>query len=208
MKIRALSLVALLFAATLPLSADEISPAGKKLAAFLDSLNVEQHWLAGVHVDWKTGEPDGKPVSATGHHTHCSAFAAAACERLQIYLLHPPEHGQLLLANAQFDWLGAKGAGEGWTPVKTEIEAQHLANRGEIVVAVFKNPDNKSPGHIAIVRPSEKSEALIKTEGPQEIQAGLHNHNSATLKEGFSAHPGAFEKHEILFFAHVVEKIP
>jgi hypothetical protein len=208
MKIRALSFVALLFIAALPLSADEISPAGKKLAAFLDSMNVEQCWLAGVHVDWKTGEPDGKPVSATGHHTHCSAFAAAACERLHIYLLRPPEHGQLLLANAQYDWLSAKGTSEGWSPVKTQIEAQRFANRGKIVVAVLKNSDNKLPGHIAIVRPADKSEALIKTEGPEVTQAGLHNHNSATLKEGFSAHPGAFEKNEIIFFEHAVEKLP
>jgi len=84
-----------------------ISPDSRQLLAFLDSLQVEQHWPAGWHVNWRTGEPVHQTEKPT---SYCSAFAAAAAHRLGIYLLRPPEHPQVLLANAQFDWLQSQGA--------------------------------------------------------------------------------------------------
>src|SRR5436305_802046 len=77
----------------------EITAAGQNLASVLDSMNVEALWIANQHVNWETGEPDrGAEYEGPGKHTHCSAFAAAASKQLGVYLLHPPEHGQLLLA--------------------------------------------------------------------------------------------------------------
>jgi hypothetical protein len=185
----------------------EITPAGQKLAATLDSMNVEQHWLAGQHVNWLSGDPSNSVnhVEVTkGGSTHCSAFAAAAGNKLGIYLLHPPEHSDLLLASAQQDWLEGAGAAQGWKPVKTPVEAQSLANKGEFVVVTYKSPDPKKPGHIAIVRPSEKSDADIAAEGPQIIQAGKHNYISTNVKEGFKNHPGAFENNEVRYFVHTI----
>ena len=185
--------------------AGPITDEGEKLVRFLDSMHVEEHWIAGAIVEWRTGEPTGKPVKDDGKHTHCSQFAAAACERLGIYLLRPPEHGSVLLANAQSDWLpSAEGKAKGWSPVKDGIAAQDIANRGSLVVAVYKNHDPKKSGHIAIIRPSIKSEAEIKDEGPQVTQAGGTNRNSAPLKAGFGNHPKAFEKNEIAYYSHAI----
>jgi hypothetical protein len=188
--------------------AGDISPLGRRLASVLDSMKVEEHWLAGVHVNWRTGDPDGQPIKTEGAHTHCSAFVAAVAETLGIDLLRPPEHSLVLLANAQHDWLREKGPEHGWRRVKDAEQAQELANQGELVLASCKSPDPEKSGHIAIVRPATKSEAQIHIEGPEIIQAGTHNHERTTVKEGFRSHPGAFKNDEILYFAHHLPQAP
>jgi hypothetical protein len=188
--------------------AGEITPAGLHLADALDAMHVDQLWLAGRQVDWRSGKPNGKIYAVPNGHTHCSAFAAAAAEQLGIYLLHPPEHSSILLANAQQDWLSTKGTNFGWTAVDSPLQAQRLANEGELVVVTCKNPDSKLPGHIAIVRPSARDDASILSEGPEIIQAGLHNYIHATTREGFKNHPGAFEKRELLYFCHAIPDSP
>ncbi len=197
-------LVVLVVFASLPCRAEEITPAGRLLAQKLDAMDVEHLWLPGRSVNWKTGEPTGDPLPGKGH-THCSAFAAEACRRLGIYLLRPPEHATAQLANAQFDWLPKTGKEQGWTQVPDGHQAQHFANQGYLVVAVFKESDPKHHGHIAIVRPSTKSGEAIDAEGPQVTQAGGHNARSTSLKKGFANHPDAWAKHEIRYFAHKVE---
>jgi hypothetical protein len=197
-----LCFLAILFGCARLAGASPITPEGEKLVTFLDSMHVEEHWIAGQIVDWKTGEPTGQAVADAGKHTHCSQFAAAACDRLGIYLLRPPEHRAALLANAQFDWLPADGQSKGWTAVADGSAAQALANRGRVVVAVYKNADAAKSGHIAIIRPSTKSEAEITAEGPQVTQAGGTNRNSGSLKQGFANHPTAFAGKEIRYFAH------
>jgi hypothetical protein len=182
----------------------EISPTGMKLAKFLDDMNVEKLWLAKAYVNWETGAAIDKPVEDKKPHTHCSAFVAAACKRLDIYILRPPKHGQYMLANAQYDWLAKEGEKEGWLPVKSAAEAQKLANQGDLVVAVFKEKDPTKHGHIAIVRPGTKSAKEIKEAGPQIIQAGLENYNSTSLKEGFKHHPSAFSEGQVRYYVHRV----
>lgn len=183
-----------------------IAPAAKTLIRRIDSLDVENHWPAGVHVKWETGVPDGRPESGSGKHTHCSAFVAAAARELGIYILRPPEHPQLLLANAQYEWLGGEGAARGWKPLASAEEAQHYANRGWFVVATYRNHHDDKPGHIAIVRPSDKSDTSIREEGPQITQAGGTNYRSTALSVGFAGHPAAWRKHEVRFYAHAVEQ--
>ena len=183
--------------------ADEIQPAGKLLAAKLDAMDVEHHWLPGKVVAWKTGNPLKEGTIAKGH-THCSAFAAEACRRLGVYILRPPEHATTLLANAQYDWLFNAGKKEGWSQVHDGQRAQHLANEGNIVVAVFKECDPQRPGHVAIVRPSVKSAERIQAEGPQIIQAGAQNARSTSLRTGFSHHPAAWSQQKVRYFAHKV----
>lgn len=189
-------------AAELPLAATAVTPRGRRLAAFLDSLDVENHWIAGSHVKWETGDPDGREYSTEGVHSHCSAFVAAACSRLGIYILRPPEHGQVFLANAQYDWLIAEGAGAGWRPIADAERAQDAANHGELVVAAYRNPKPRKSGHIAIVRPSEKSASRVWSEGPEVIAAGEENYRSAPLNVSFRHHPAAWRDHEVLYFAH------
>ena len=178
----------------------EISPEGQKLAAFFDGLHVDQKWLPGGVVKWESGVTiqklpnDGKP------HTHCSAFAASACKKLGVYLLRPPEHSSTHLANAQADWLAGDGKAKGWAPVADAAAAQAAANRGKVVVAVFKEGLGRH-GHVALVRPAEKTAAMIVADGPQIIQAGMENHVSATFRAGFKHHPAALAG-GVKFYAH------
>jgi len=180
-----------------------ISPAGDRLAATLDSMNVESLWLAHEHVNWETGEPDrDADYEGPGNHSHCSAFAAAAAKRLGVYLLRPPEHGQLLLANAQAEWLSSAAAQKsGWQRVSDMREAQRLANQGNLVLVLFQNPNKHVPGHIAIVRPSERSLKALQENGPQIIQAGNHNHASTNVRIGFQNHPGAWPD-GVIYYVH------
>jgi hypothetical protein len=182
-----------------------ITPAGLRLASTLDGMNVESLWLAHEHVNWETGEPDrGADYEGPGNHTHCSAFAAAAAKRLGVYLLRPPEHGQALLANAQADWLASAAAAKaGWRSVATMQQAQRLANEGSLVLVLYPNPDKRVPGHIAIVRPSQKSAKALDENGPEVIQAGEHNHARTNLKTGFENHPGAWPQ-GVLYYAHAL----
>ncbi len=180
----------------------EISPDGHRLAKALDEMNVDRLWLATHHVNWKTGMSLGTPATDGKSHTHCSAFVAAVCMRQDVYILRPPEHGTVLLANAQFDWLRKEGREQGWKPVSSAREAQRLANDGVLVVATFKEENDMKAGHIAIVRPSTKSDLKIDAEGPQIIQAGKSNRRSATLKEGFNQHSNAWRDGKVRYFAH------
>jgi hypothetical protein len=182
----------------------DITPAAERLAQNIDSLDVEHRWPVGVHVRWETGVPDGKPESGAGKHTHCSAFVAAAAKKAGIYILRPPEHPQLLLANAQFDWLAGAGRAQGWTPLASGVDAQRDANQGWFVVAAYKNIHDDKPGHIAIVRPSDKSVSAILQEGPQITQAGTVNYRDVPLRVGFAGHPLAWSRQTIRFFAHPV----
>lgn len=196
-----------LTAATSIAVATPVSPAAARIARQIDSLDVENHWPAGVHVKWDTGVPDGRPETSSGKHTHCSAFVAAAAQSLGIYILRPPEHPQVLLANAQYDWLEQDGAKRGWKPLGSAEEAQRYANEGWLVVATYKNHHDDKPGHIAIVRPSDKREAEIREDGPQITQAGGTNYRSIALKVGFAGHPAAWKRHEVRFYAHAVDAI-
>jgi len=183
-----------------------ITPKARRIIATIDSLNVEKNWPAGLHVNWETGVPDGIPEKGEGKHTHCSAFVAAAAKHLGIYILRPPDHEQKFLANAQFDWLSDEGARQGWKLLKTGGEAQDHANRGDLVVAVYKNHHDDKPGHIAIVRPDDKSPSEIESEGPEITQAGGHNYTSTSLKRGFADHPAAFGNNEVRYYAHAVDR--
>lgn len=182
-----------------------IRAGGQVLQDFYLSLEVESHWPAGHHVNWETGEPD-MPESQHGNKTHCSAFAAAACKKMGIYLLCPPEHGQVLLANAQFDWLQTAAALKaGWKSVIGDDrykQVQMMANEGKIVVAVCKNSDPSEPGHAALVMPKERSLRLLADEGPEVIMAGTHNHNFISLKNGFHNHIPDWPETEVRFYVH------
>lgn len=180
-----------------------ITAKGQALAAFLDGLGVETKWPAGVRVDWESGLPNGRPIRSGGKHTHCSAFTASAAKQLGVYILRPPEHSPVLLANAQSDWFATAASRDlGWAPVTDAVAAQEAANQGRLVIAIYRNHRDDKPGHTAIVRPSSKSLEEIIADGPDVIQAGGTNYRSTTLKRGFAGHRAAWGKHEVRFFAH------
>lgn len=199
---RVLAATTLLFCGLPIVMANPISPSAERLAQTIDSLDVEHHWPAGEHVHWESGIPDGKPETGAGKHTHCSAFVAAAAKRAGIYILRPPEHKQILLANAQYDWLESEGQAQGWKALHDGIEAQRFVNEGWFVVAAYKNHHDDKPGHIAIVRPSDKDVRALREEGPQITQAGGTNYRSVSLRQGFAGHPAAWKHQEVRYFAH------
>lgn len=185
--------------------AAEISPQARHLVATLDGLHVTALWPAGVHVDWRTGVPDGRVVKTPGKHTHCSAFVAAAAEKLGVYLLRPPEHSPVLLANAQYDWLAGPGQAEGWRLVADAAAAQAAANEGDLVVAVVRNADGK-PGHIAIVLPGAVDAATLAARGPDVMQAGAANYDRIDLRTGFKGHRRALRAGALRYWAHAVPR--
>jgi len=177
-----------------------VTDGGNQLGAYLNSLDVTHKWLPGHHVDWMTGEPDNVVGGVT--KSHCSAFVASATAQLSIYILRPPAHSELLLANAQYDWLNSQSNQDGWVPVDSGMRAQQISNQGCLVVVAFHNPDSKKPGHIAIVRPSDKSDADLQNEGPEIIQAGLENYNSTSVLQGFSHHITSAQDNTLIYYRH------
>jgi hypothetical protein len=181
--------------------ATNIAPAGYALSAFLDSLQVEQYWTNGLRVNWLTGAAGGSGTNmTTGTASHCSAFAAAVADLLGIYLLRQPDASDLNLANNQADWLRTNTAA-GWYAVSSMTDAQHLANIGTLVVASYKETDGSS-GHIAILRPSTKSDTDILAAGPQECQSGINNYNNTDVRTGFAQHDNPLDN--ILYYGHAV----
>ncbi|HTX35047.1 MAG TPA: hypothetical protein VME43_08495 [Bryobacteraceae bacterium] len=182
-----------------------VSMPGERLEAVLDGMDVESRWLAKEHVNWETGRPDkGPDYDGPGRSTHCSAFAAAVAKKLGIYMLRPPDHGQVLLANAQAEWFHTKAGREaGWHTVLGPREAQRLANEGNLVVIVYESPDPHKPGHIAIIRPDLRSLRLLEENGPSVTQAGQTNFTRTSAKIGFEHHPGAWPN-AVKYYAHPV----
>jgi len=121
-------------------------------------------------------------------------------------MLRPPEHGQILLANAQAAWFHSPaGPQNGWREVKTSKDAQSLANTGNLVAIVYENPDGHKPGHIAIVRPAARSERLLEENGPEITQAGEKNYIKTSTKVGFEHHPGAWPD-GVRYYVHALGK--
>lgn len=183
-----------------------ISARGHRLQAVLDGTGVETLWLAHELVNWETGQPDkGPDYDGQGKSTHCSAFAAAVAKQLGVYMLRPPEHGQILLANAQAQWFHTeKGIQAGWRAVSGRQKAQILANEGNLVVIVFESPDPRIPGHIVIVRPAARPQRLLDENGPAITQAGQKNYASTSAKVGFLHHPGAWPE-RVHYYVHTIE---
>jgi hypothetical protein len=179
-----------------------ISPDGHKLIALLDSLDVEHHWLPHESVHWQNGDP-GPHRRHEAVTSHCSAFAAAVSLRLHVYLLRPPQHETVFLASAQGHWLAREGQGEGWVNVDA-TEAQRRANLGQFVVVDYISPIPHKPGHIAVIRPAEKTAAQLAQDGPEDTQAGGHNHNDYIVARSFNSHAGAWPD-GVRFYAHPVD---
>jgi hypothetical protein len=198
-------LAVLAFAGVARPAEDAITPQAQQLVHELEAMGVETKWIAGAHIYWESGLPTGVPETPPGKHTHCSAFVASAAKKLGVYILRPPQHGQILLANAQNEWLAEEGGARGWRKLADAREAQAAANRGLLVVASYHNHHDDRPGHIAIVRPGSKTAEQIAAEGPDVIQAGSVNATSISIKAGFAGHPAAWRDNEIAYYAHEVK---
>jgi hypothetical protein len=183
-----------------------ITPAGQRLIVALDSLDVEHRWPKHRAVEWDTGLPSG-PVEEQIHDpdTHCSTFVAAVGKRVGVYMPRPPLYSQLRLSEAQLSYFDSRsGRDAGWYKVDTAEQAQALANQGKLVIVGFmgiKTQSEHLTGHIAVVRPSERTEAQVQESGVLVSQAGSDNRRSTSARFGFRHHPGAFPS-KLQYFAH------
>jgi len=183
-----------------------VSAEGQKLDRIIDNMHVEQLWLPHVHIEWESGRQD-RPDSYVGPDkaTHCSSFTASLGKLLGVYLLRPPDHPQQLLASAQAEWFHSKqGVKTGWVPLKTQEEAQTLANQGELVMVVYESPDPHRPGHIAVVRPFPKTKEDLETNGVQTAQAGAKNFSSGVARVSFAKHEDAWPS-GVRYYAHTID---
>jgi len=176
---------------------------GLRLKQFYLGLDVENLWLPGYKVNWETGVTINVDDEPEKGKTHCSAFAAAACKKLGIYILNPDDKKHLL-ANAQYDWLKTpEAAKKGWKNIAGESRyafAQDYANKGYVVVAVIQNPDPKKHGHTALVTPATITDEQLAESGPKLIMAGSKNYNYVSLKTGFKNHLSSWPENEIAFY--------
>jgi outer membrane biosynthesis protein TonB len=176
-----------------------MSPAGSSLAVQLDRMDVEHHWLPGQRVDWRTGNAmeSGQPSPAS----NAGGFVAAVCAQFKLPM--PSPAGDNLLPGRQYDWLVSDGLKKGWIEVGA-LEAQLLANQGWVVIAAWKDAgaggDQSLTGQTAIVRPTRKPAAEITPNGPRVVEAGVHNHNDISLKDGFP--PKAWTSKQVVYLAH------
>jgi hypothetical protein len=192
-----------------------VSPPGHRLSAILDEMRVEQLWQADYPSDWRTGQIVGARETTPGGHTHCSTFVAAVADRLGLYILRPPEHGQNWLADAQERWLNGAFGGlvdarkAGWRRIgrlaepRASKRAVARANEGHLVMAIYNEPPvgtRQISGHVAIVRPSTKVARLVHDEGPDVTQAGVHNHRIVPMRAGFVSHMIAWCTGKIEYF--------
>ena len=178
-----------------------MSKAGHALAAALDGMDVEHHWLAGQRVDWKTGNPlddDGRGTTSNG-----GAFVAAVCARFKVPM-PAPEASNFLTSN-QFEWLLIDGKPKGWVALGA-VEAQLLANQGWIVIAAWKNPaatgERRTSGTMAIVRPDSRPVGEIATNGPSVTLASDQNRKNVAFNQAFPSSAWSNRDQEVVFFAH------
>jgi hypothetical protein len=179
-----------------------VTPDAARLVQRLDASGVDHLWLPYKHVNWETGatvdDPLAKPAA-----THCSAFVASFAKQLGVYILRPPEHSDILRANAQMRWLSSDGPAAGWRPLPDAASAQASANQGNLVVAVFENVDRHKAGHIAFIRPGTPDAARLAAVGPDVTQAGAVNAIAMPARQAFSHHSGAWPD-QIRYFEHAV----
>ena len=186
-----------------PSTADTTTQAatGAALRTFLDSQDLAHLWQKGWRIDWYSGKGLWKWPRDGKLHTHCSAFVASVCSRLNIPLPTPANNSERGLADRQALWLqGKEGAAAGWRGIAITA-AQAVADSGELVVVCLYQ--KSGPGHIGIIRPLEKDSLFV-------AQAGKINGARVPLPAAFAAHRGAVENGLIEFYAHPVpmEKSP
>ena len=94
----------------------------------------------------------------------------------------------------------------GWRAVQENNvyeEAQSLANKGMLVIAICKNPDDSKPGHVALLMPAEINKEKLAGEGPSLIMAGTHNYNKISLKAGFKSHLNGWPQQTVKFYYNI-----
>ena len=125
----------------------------------------------------------------TDTSTFCNIFAWDVTRALHAEIPHWLDNPRRELnCNATLEWLESVGESAGWRAVD-ERTAAHRADLGEPCVAIWRNPNPRKSGHIAVLIPSGGK-------GVRIAQAGARNLVDVTLALGFG------RVSPIRFFAH------
>jgi hypothetical protein len=127
----------------------------------------------------------------TDGRTWCNIFcwdvtSALGCEVPHWVEKEDGTRGELNV-NATVDWLTIRGPDHGWREVDERDAAAH-AGQGGPALAIWRNPNPKASGHVAVLLPP-RGETRI-------AQAGRRNFAEGTLRAGFGDHG------PVRFFVH------
>lgn len=155
-------------------------PWPERRAAVLRELDVENA------PRYRAAVVDGKPK------TFCNIFVTDVIRNMGV---KAPSHwmtgkgepakvgqGIEMTANRLYPWFQMNGATYGWWEAD-EATAASAADRGHLVVAVYRNPSG--PGHIVIVKGGVDGETRV-------AQAGAHNFADTSLSTAFGKLPRKF----------------
>lgn len=186
-----------------------ITIGGQSLAVLFNQTNVEFLWKNKNAINWFNGQSIHDLSGELPKLNHSGAYIASVLRKLGIYILQPPQASQTLLENNQHDWLLEIGIIDyNYTylgnNLNSRINAQKEANKGNIVIASYKNINEELPGNIAFVIPFLTDTTEITLNGCRVIQASFINYNSVFLKEAFSLFPNAFDNFLIDFFSYSI----
>lgn len=173
----------------------------RKLIELLDTYDLDNKWLPGYNVDCETG--DYMPPKSTWVKTsHCSCLVYRICNDMNVKMIGTKEgFNQKGLATNQLKWLSSEDARKnGWKKIEGSVPnvyvtANNEAKNGNLVVAGVEDDENMF-GHISIVRPSNRTDYLIKRDGPDTIASSKINSKSVFLREDFLFNRKEMEPYE------------
>jgi len=173
----------------------------RRLFNLLDTYDMETKWLPGYNVDCETGEYM-PPKSTWVKSSHCSCFVYRVCNDLNVKLIGTKEgFNQYKLSTNQLKWLNSdEGKKSGWKKIQGNVTESYVnankeANKGNLVLAGIEEDENVL-GHISIVRPSNRTDDMIKRDGPDTIASSKINSRSVFLREDFMFNRKNMENYE------------
>ncbi len=130
---------------------------------------------------------------------------ASFAKQLGVYILRPPEHSPVLLANAQMRWLPTDNGSTGWRRLPDVATAQQERQPGQPGGRRLReSPTATGRSRIAFIRPGRPGAARLASDGPEVTQAGATNAiASLPLRRAFSHHRGAWPD-DIRYFEHAI----
>ena len=173
----------------------------RKLIELLDTYDLDNKWLPGYNVDCETGDYM-PPKSTWVKSSHCSCLVYRICNDMNVKMIGTKEgFNQKGLATNQLKWLSSEDARKnGWKKIEGSVPnvyvtANNEAKNGNLVVAGVEDDENMF-GHISIVRPSNRTDYLIKRDGPDTIASSKINAKSVFLREDFLFNRKEMEPYE------------
>lgn len=177
-----------------------------KVEQELANIDLDTKWVPGYNVACNSGNilPD---KSTTVKSSHCSCLVASICKKLGVEIPSVPKYSQYHLADNQLKWLNTLESGKyGWYKItepvpECYVNANKKAQEGKLVIAGIYE-DEKTNGHISIVRPTDRLEYFLKRDGPIVVASSIPNTYASTLVDEFKLNNKDFQhlNGRVMFF--------